>query len=117
MNTKRNARLTPVAQRLRREMTRQERHLWYDFLKSLPVVVHRQKVIGSYVLDFYIASHKLAIELDGTQHFEDAGEQRDKQRDAVLRSEGITVLRYANNQVDDQFESVCQDIWNHIFNQ
>ena len=65
-----NPNLKPAAQKLRREMTREERHLWYDFLKALPVNVHRQQVIGPYIVDFYIAPAKLVIELDGSQHFE-----------------------------------------------
>ena len=66
MKNSNNPRLTPRAQELRSNMTKEERHLWYDFLKSLPVTVHRQKVLGNYIADFYIASKKLVIELDGS---------------------------------------------------
>ena len=58
------------ARRLRKNMTKEERHLWYDFLRGLPVMVHRQKVIGKYIVDFYIAEANLVIELDGSQHYE-----------------------------------------------
>ena len=67
-----------------------------DFLKSLPVTFHRQKVIGNYIVDFYVAGAKLVIELDGSQHYEEKGMQNDKLRDAYLNSLGLTVLRYSN---------------------
>ena len=114
MNDTYNSKLKSNAQELRRSMTKEERHLWYDFLKGLPVTVHRQKIIGTYIVDFYIAASKVVIELDGTQHFEDKGRQKDLQRDAYLRSLGLTVLRYANSDVNRNFQGVCQDIWNHV---
>jgi len=91
-------------------MTKEERHLWYDFLKTLPVTVHRQKVIGRYIVDFYIAKAALVIELDGSQHFEQAGEQADRQRDAYLESLGLKVVRIPNNAVNQNFPGVCQYI-------
>ena len=72
MNRFHNRKLGQNAKSLRRNQTKEERHLWYDFLKSLPVMVHRQKVIGPYIVDFYIAAAKLVIELDGSQHFDAA---------------------------------------------
>ena len=96
-------------------MTKEERHLWYDFLKEFPVMVHRQKVIGSYIVDFYIAEKKLVIELDGSQHYSEEGKAYDAERDAFLNAQGLTVLRYANSDVNTQFEAVCRDIWNHAF--
>lgn len=54
-------------------MTKEERHLWYDFLKGLPVTIHRQKVIGNYIVDFYCASSNLVIEIDGSQHYDQEG--------------------------------------------
>ena len=98
------------ARDMRHEMTRQERHLWFDFLQSLPQTVRRQKAFGTYIVDFYIASHKLVIELDGSQHFEDAGKNYDERRDAFLRSLGLTVLRFANSDVDKNFRGVCEAI-------
>ena len=71
-------------------------------------------MFGSYIADFYIASHKLVIELDGSQHFEDAGKDYDERRDAYLKSLGLTVLRYANSDVDRNFRGVCEDILQHI---
>jgi very-short-patch-repair endonuclease len=81
MNKFSNHKLTPNAKTLRKNMTKQERHLWYDFLKTLPITIHRQKVIGSYIVDFYCASKKIVIELDGSQHFENEGQEKDKLRD------------------------------------
>ena len=66
MNENNNPELTHIAQNLRKNMTKEERHLWYDFLKKLPITIQRQKVIGQYIVDFYCASAKLVIEIDGS---------------------------------------------------
>ena len=109
-NKTNNQNLKPFAQRLRHEMTTEERHLWYDFLKDLPVTVNRQKVIGPYIVDFYCASAKLVIELDGSQHYEEIGFVSDKTRDSYLTGLGLTVLRYPNSMIFKDFEGVCEDI-------
>ena len=109
-----NPKLTPNAQKLRKNMTKEERHLWYDFLKTLPMMVHRQKVIGPYIVDFYCHKAKLVIELDGSQHYEPTGKQTDLIRDAYLNDLGITVLRYSNRDVNQKFQEVCQNIWNRL---
>ncbi len=114
MNKTNNPKLTGNAKKLRKNMTKEERHLWYDFLKILPVTVNRQKVIGKYIVDFYVAASKIVIELDGSQHYEDSGIEDDAKRDMFLNSLGIKVLRYSNLDVNQSFESVCQDILNHI---
>ena len=114
MNRRSNPKLTGKAQQLRKNMTREERHLWYDFLKQLPVTFNRQKVIGRYIVDFYCAEAKLVIELDGSQHFEDVGAKADKERDAYLRSLGLSVLRYPNSAIWGNFEGVCEDILNRL---
>ena len=114
MNRAHNKKLTENAKTLRKNLTKEERHLWYDFFKSLPIMVHRQKVIGNYIVDFYIAEAKLVIELDGSQHFETEGKQADAARDAYLQSLGLTVLRYANSDVNRNFNGVCEDIWNRL---
>ena len=106
--------LTPSAQTLRKYMTPEERVLWYDFLKKLPVSVRRQKPLGGYIVDFYCASAKLVIELDGSQHEEPQQKAADEERDAYLRSRGLTVLRYSNWLIKTNFEGVCQDIWEQI---
>jgi very-short-patch-repair endonuclease len=115
MNKKHNPNLTGHSQRLRREMTKEERHLWYDFLKGLPVTFHRQKVIGQYIVDFYCASAKLVIELDGSQHFDAEGIAADAARDKYLNELGLIVRRYSNAEINQDFESVCLDIHNTIF--
>ena len=116
MNQFQNRKLTVNAQKLRREMTKEERHLWYDFLKSLPVTVHRQKVLGKHIADFYIPQEKLIIELDGSQHYEPEHQRRDVERDTYFAAAGMTVLRYANSDVNLNFSGVCEDILNHIVN-
>ena len=110
MNKINNAKLTGISQSLRKNMTKEERHLWYDFLKSLSQTVHRQKVFGNYVADFYIAAGKLIIEIDGSQHYESDRLQADKMRDEYFNSLGIVVLRYSNRDIKYNFKSVCEDI-------
>ena len=111
MYTPEKEHLTQNARSLRKAMTKEERHLWYDFLRGLPVKVHRQKVIGNYIADFYVASQKIIIELDGSQHFEQYGQIADIARDRYFSELGITVLRYPNSEVNRNFAVVCQDIW------
>ncbi|MBR2464753.1 MAG: endonuclease domain-containing protein [Clostridia bacterium] len=110
MNKTTNSKLTGIAKALRKNMTKEEKHLWYDFLKKLPITVHRQKVIGNYIVDFYCAEAKLVIELDGSQHYEVKGRQADAARDAYLKDLGVEVVRYSNLDVDRRFDAVCQDI-------
>ncbi len=114
MNETQNKKLTPFAQRLRKEMTPEEKHLWYDFLKKIPWTVNRQKVFGNYIVDFYIASANLVIEVDGGQHNDEETILRDKERDAWFRERGITVLRYSNLEVKLNFNLVCIDILEHL---
>ncbi len=112
MEQKKAAILSSRARSLRKAMTPEERHLWYDFLKQLPVTVHRQRVIDSYIVDFYIAATKTVIELDGSQHYQPSHQATDIRRDEVLHSLGITVLRYSNQEINCSFPSVCADILN-----
>ena len=114
MNNFNNKKLTRNSQTLRKNMTKEERHLWYDFLKELPVTFHRQKIINNYIVDFYCASAKIVIELDGSQHYYDKGKKKDMKRDEHLNSLGLTVLRYSNDEINNSFESVCQDIFNNL---
>ncbi len=111
-----NKNLTPFSKSLRKNMTKEERHLWYDFLKSLPVTIHRQKTIGNYIVDFYCHSAKLVIELDGSQHYEDKGKIDDIIRDRYLSDLGLKVLRYTNLDINRRFEAVCEEIFYNIFN-
>ena len=114
MNHTNNPKLKRNAQILRKNMTKEECHLWYDFLKLLPCTVNRQKVIGRYIADFYCAGAKLIIELDGSQHYSEDGIQNDMERDAYFASQGLTVLRYTNLDVKENFEGVCTDILRRI---
>ncbi len=95
-------------------MTKEEKHLWYDFLKLLPQTVNRQKVIGNYIVDFYCSAAKLVIELDGSQHYTQNGKEDDAERDMYLSSLGITVLRYSNLDIHKNFDAVCKDVLKHI---
>ena len=106
--------LIPLAKQLRCEMTKEERHLWYDFLKNHTVRFQRQRVIGGYIVDFYCSKAKLVIELDGSQHFEESKLEYDKQRDAFLNSLEIKVIRIPNNEVNNNFEGVCNYIDNIV---
>ena len=109
-----NTTLKPYAQKLRREMTDEEKHLWYDFFKLLPLTVHRQKIIGHYIADFYISSAKLVVELDGIQHYTEEGKQYDRRRDKYMSDLGIKVLRYPNIDTKEMFVGVCRDIVKNI---
>lgn len=114
MNKTNNSKLTSNAQYLRKNMTEEERKLWYTFLKKLPLTVHRQKVIKRYIVDFYIAEAKLVIELDGLQHYESEKQIKDKERDLYLMNEGYTILHYTNLDIKRKYKDVCEDIWKHI---
>ena len=110
MQRKHNSQLVPFAKQLRKEMTREERHLWYDFLRDYPIRFSRQKVLGRYIADFYCAKAKLVIELDGSQHYEDSGIRTDAERTAFLEAYGLKVIRIANCDVNRNFQSACMYI-------
>ena len=110
MEKKHNPSLTPYARELRKNMTKEERHLWYDFLRTYPVRFLRQKVIGNYIADFYCRQVGLVIELDGSQHYEQTGQRKDFIRTQRLQEWGLTVLRIPNNAVTGQFREVCEYI-------
>ena len=110
MQPKHNKQLVPLAKQLRKEMTKEERHLWYDFLRTYPVRFSRQKVLGKYIADFYSAEAKLVIELDGSQHYEADAIQKDADRTTFLEGYGLTVIRVPNNEVSRDFRGVCEYI-------
>ena len=110
MSYKYDKNLVCNAQELRKNMTPEERHLWYDFLKKLPITVNRQKNIGNYIVDFFISTKNIAIELDGKGHGEKEQLEKDKTRDEELSKVGITVLRYKNTDINKNFNGVCRDI-------
>ena len=109
-----NKSLVANARTLRKNMTKEEKHLWYDFLKRLPFTVNRQKNIGDFIVDFFIAEKRVVIEIDGAQHFESDNRDADKHRDDELLKLGITVLRYSNYEINKNFEAVCNDILNRL---
>ena len=96
-------------------MTKEEKHLWYDFLKTIPLTVHRQKVIGPYIVDFCTENPRFVIELDGSQHGEEKQMEKDAARDAFLTQNGYQVLRYSNYMIHTHFRDICEDIWGHLF--
>ena len=98
------------AKELRKEMTKEERKLWFEFLRDHPLHFYRQRPIGSYIADFYCPKAKLVIELDGSQHYEDEGKRSDQARDEFFAFQGIKVLRYSNADINQNFDGVCQDI-------
>ena len=107
---KNNPALRDLARELRREMTKEERHLWYDFLREYPVRFIRQHPISNYIVDFYCAKAHLAVELDGSQHYLPETSAEDDKRTAELQALGIEVIRFPNNAVSRQFEGVCEQI-------
>ena len=110
MQRKHNSNLVPFAKDLRNNMTKEERHLWYDFLRTYPIRFQRQKVLGKYIADFYCAEAKIVIELDGSQHYEDSNRVQDVERTAFLESYGLTVIRIPNNEVNQNFRGICEYI-------
>ena len=98
------------ARRLRREMTPHERKLWYLFLRKYPVKIYKQRIIGRFIVDFYCASAKLVIEVDGSQHFEPQGMAYDIERSQFLTGLGLEVLRFSNRDIDMNFRGVCEQI-------
>ena len=110
MQYKHNKRLVPYAKELRKEMTKEERHLWYDFLRTYPVRFSRQKVLGKYIADFYSAQAQIVIELDGSQHYEESEQRKDEERTCFLEGYGLKIIRIPNNEVMRNFSGVCKYI-------
>lgn len=110
MPRKHNKSLLPFARELRKNMTKEERRLWYTFLNTYPVRFIRQKIIGSYIADFYCSAAKLVIEIDGSQHYSEENIQYDKKRSAYFVEYGIIVIRIQNIQINTNFCGVCEYI-------
>ena len=110
MERKHNPKIVPTAKMLRKNMTKEERHLWYDYLRTHPVRFSRQKVLGKYIADFYSAQARLVIELDGGGHYTEEARQYDVERTAFLEAYGLTVIRIPNNEVISNFRGVCDYI-------
>ena len=110
MDRKHNKNLVGNAKNLRKNMTKEEKHLWYDFLREYPVRFIRQKILGKYIVDFYCAKAKLVIELDGSQHYSEEGESYDAERTEYLEKFGVKILRFSNYEFNRNFEGVCTKI-------
>jgi very-short-patch-repair endonuclease len=110
LERKHNPKIVPTAKMLRKNMTKEERHLWYDYLRTHPVRFSRQKVLGKYIADFYSAQARLVIELDGGGHYTEEARQYDVERTAFLEAYGLTVIRIPNNEVISNFRGVCDYI-------
>ena len=110
MDRKHNKTIVPFAKQLRKNMTKEERRLWYEFLRDYPVRFYRQKVLGPYIVDFYCAKAGLVVELDGSQHFQTDGEEYDRKRTDFLKQYELTVIRIANNDLMMNFRGVCEYI-------
>lgn len=109
-----NKELKTNARTLRKNMTPEEKILWYQFLKKLSVSVYRQRIIGNYIADFYCPAAKLVIELDGSQHFSDNGLSYDAKRDAFLKENGLQVLRIPNNEIHRNLAGVADEILRYL---
>ncbi len=120
-NYKHNKTLVPTARMLRKNMTKEEKHLWYDYLKDYPVRFLKQKILGVCVVDFYCAKAKLVIEIDGAGHFTPDGVEHDIERNEYLEQYGISVIHISNYDINCNFTSVCEYIDNmvkkHIYSQ
>ena len=110
ITVKKNNSLFDNAKELRRELTEQEKHLWYDFLRNYPIKVYKQRIIDSFIVDFYCHKAMLVIELDGSQHYTSVGKENDKARTKALEKYGLYILRFSNKDVDDNFSGVCSFI-------
>ena len=107
---KKNHKLLDTAKLLRKNMTRQEKHLWYDFLRYYPVKIYKQRIIDNFIVDFYCAQAKIVIEIDGAHHFTPEGKNYDRLRTEALNRYELKVLRFSNHDVDTRFEAVCNII-------
>ena len=107
---KHNKALVPVARMLRKNMTKEEKHLWYDFLRTHHIKFTRQKILGNYIVDFYSAQLKLVIEIDGIQHYTTQGKEYDAKRSEFLSCFGLIVLRIPNTMINHNFQEATKQI-------
>ena len=110
MERKYNPKIVPAAKMLRKNMTKEERHLWYDYLRTHPARFSRQKVLGRYIADFYSAKARLVIELDGGGHYMEEAKTYDDQRTVALEAYGLAIIRIPNTEVNSNFRGVCDYI-------
>ena len=99
-----------LAKNLRKNATREEKHLWYDFLSKYEIRFQRQKAIDNFIADFYCHKAKLIIEIDGEQHYTEDGRQKDEFRTEILEGYDLKVIRFTNRQINTNFQGVCEYI-------
>ncbi|MGN0568972.1 MAG: endonuclease domain-containing protein [Candidatus Fimenecus sp.] len=109
-----NHKLKNQSRELRKNMTEQERRLWFCFLRDYPIKFYRQRIIGNYIADFYCSEAKIVIEIDGSQHCTDEGMKYDENRTCVINDFGVEVIRFSNYDINTNFEGVCMEIDNVI---
>lgn len=110
MSLEYNKRNIPLAKILRNNSTKQENHLWYDFLSKYEIRFQRQKAIDNFIADFYCHKAKLIIEIDGSQHYTDEGVKHDAFRTETLVGYDLQIIRFTNRQIDTNFKGVCDYI-------
>ena len=107
----RDERLLSFARELRKEMTPEERKLWYTYLRIHPYFrFRRQEIIGPYIADFYCAKARLVIEIDGSQHFAEDAMKYDSNRTAFFEKNQLQVIRFTNADINQRFQSVCETV-------
>ena len=109
-NLPRNTSLKQLAANLRNNSTKEEKILWYEYLRTHPLRFNRQRIIGDYIVDFYCAKARLVVEIDGIQHYDEAAMQYDRKRTNAMNRLGIEVIRFGNDEINKEFEEVCHAI-------
>ena len=107
---KRNFRMLDQARELRKNMTPQEKKLWYQFLSHYPIRFYKQRSILSFIVDFYCSEARLVIEVDGAQHYSSQGMAYDRERSIMFQEFGLKVIRFSNHRIDNEFDEVCKEI-------
>lgn len=104
--------LEPYRKKLRKNLTSAEAFLWKQLQqqKLEGRKFRRQHSIENYILDFYCPEEKLIIELDGQVHFNPTSQEKDAIRTERLEELGFKVIRFENNMVFDNLQSVLQEI-------
>jgi very-short-patch-repair endonuclease len=105
-----NPKLISIAKQMRQNPTPAEKKLWQNYLRNFPVRVLRQRPIDNFIVDFYCAALKLVIEIDGDSHFTEQGKHSDRERTRILSGYGLTVIRFTNVEVLQNFEGVCRQL-------
>ena len=95
------------AKSLRKNATKEEKHLWYDFLSEYEIRFQRQKAIDNFIADFYCHKAKLIIEIDGSQHYTKDGKEKDAFRTEKLEKYDLKIIRFTNHQINTNFRGVC----------